>query len=340
MLRAGDRAMKRLALIVAACLGGLTAIYLVFYIGVDPVMSAIASLGWSGFALLCLMGTGLFALLSVAWFVLMPEGKSASWLTFFWGRTVRDSAAEVLPLSQIGGFVIGARAIILRGVSTADAYGSTVVDVTTEMLAQILFVVMGVILLVRHLGFHSLHSELFGPLLIGPVLAALGAAGFIVVQRKGPAFAESMMARLFPQAVRHAGAFARAISAIYASPGRIVASVAIHFLGWMATALMSWIVVRLIGGHVSYMSIVAIESALSAIRSAAVLVPSAMGVQEATYAMLMPLFGVSSAIGLALSLLKRAVNIAIGIPVLLAWQGMEGRHALAIETREERLSGH
>src|SRR5271163_3593832 len=152
--------MKRLTLIVAACLGGVTAIYLVFYIGVGPVMSAIASLGWSGFALLCAMGTGLLALLSVAWFVLVPD-SNVGWPTFFWGRAVRDSAAEVLPLSQIGGFVIGARAIGLRGVSTADAYASTVVDVTTEMLAQILFIVMGVILLVRHLGFHSLQSDFF-----------------------------------------------------------------------------------------------------------------------------------------------------------------------------------
>ncbi|HUO93839.1 MAG TPA: lysylphosphatidylglycerol synthase domain-containing protein, partial [Rhizomicrobium sp.] len=227
----------------------------------------------------------------------------------------------------------------LRGISAADSYASTVVDVTTEMLAQILFIIMGVILLVRHLGFSSLHSDLFAPLIIGPVLAALGAAGFIIVQRKGPAFAESLTARLFPQAVRHAGAFARSISAIYAHPGRIVASIAIHFVGWLASALMSWLALRLIGAHMSYLSMVAIESTLSAIRSAAVLVPSAMGVQEATYAMLMPLFGVSSAIGLALSLLKRAVNIAIGIPVLLSWQGLEGRQALAIETREERLPG-
>jgi len=331
--------MKRLALIVAACLGAATAVYLVFYIGIAPVMSAITSLGWTGFAILCAFGVGLLALLSVAWFVLIPNGDLKRWPTFFWGRSVRDSAAEVLPLSQIGGFVIGARAVALRGISAADAYASTVVDITTEMLAQILFVIMGVILLVRHLGFSSLHSDLFAPLLIGPVLAALGAAGFIIVQRKGPAFAESLTARLLPQAVRHAGAFARSISAIYAHPGRVVASIAIHFLGWLASALMSWVALRLIGVHVSYFSMVAIESALSAIRSAAVLVPSAMGVQEATYAMLMPLFGVSSAIGLALSLLKRAVNIAIGIPVLLSWQGMEGRQALAIETREERLPG-
>ncbi len=54
--------------------------------------------------------------------------------------------------------------------------------------------------------------------------------------------------------------------------------------------------------------------------------------------MLMPLFGLRPEIGLALSLLRRARDIAIGIPVLLAWHGMEGRQALAPEKRDERLS--
>jgi uncharacterized membrane protein YbhN (UPF0104 family) len=117
-----------------------------------------------------------------------------------------------------------------------------------------------------------------------------------------------------------------------------VSSAAIHFVGWLASAAISWIAVRMLGAHVSYPDMVAIESALCAIRSAAVFVPSAMGIQEASYAMLMPLFGVGPEIGVALSLLKRACNIAIGIPVLLSWQGLEGRHAVAFETRDERYS--
>lgn len=331
--------MKRTPVIVAACLGGITLVYLIFYIGIGPVMAAIASLGWSGFALLCLLSVAVFAILSVAWFVLVSNTEAKRWPTFFWGRAVRDSAGDILPLSQLGGFVIGARAVALRGVSAADAYASTVVDVTTEMLAQILFVVIGAILLVMHLGFRSLHSGIFLPLLIGPVLAGLGAAGFIILQRRGPKFAEKLAGRVLPSAVGHAGAFARQISAIYAMPWRIVASVAVHFIGWLASAAVSWVAVRLIGGHINFVSMVAIESALSAIRSAAVMVPSAIGVQEASYAMLMPLFGVSAPIGLALSLVKRACSIAIGIPVLLSWQGLEGRQALTIDTREERLSG-
>jgi putative membrane protein len=331
--------MKRAPVILAACLGAVTLVYLVFYVGIGSVMAAIASLGWSGFALLCFLTVAVFALLSVAWFVLVPDNTAKRWPTFFWGRAVRDSAGDILPLSQLGGFVIGARAVALRGVSAPDAYASTVVDVTTEMLAQILFVVIGAILLLTHLGFRSLHSQLFVPLLFGPVLAALGAAGFIVLQRRGPQFAERLAGRVLPNAVGHAGAFARRIAATYAEPWPIVASVAIHFIGWLASAFVSWIAVRLIGAHISYASMVAVESALSAIRSATVIVPSAIGVQEASYAMLMPLFGVSAPIGLALSLVKRACSIAIGIPVLLSWQGLEGRQALTINTREERLSG-
>lgn len=330
--------MRNRALLIAACLGAATIVYLVYYVGFGAVASAIESLGFQGFGLLCALGIGLYALLSVGWFVLVPQGPARRWAVFFWGRAVRDSAGEVLPLSQFGGFVIGARAVALRGVASAEAYASTVVDVTTEMLAQIVFVVLGVIILVRYLGVHSGHADLLLPLSFGAAFAILGAAGFIYVQRRGPAFAESLAARLLPRAVSHAGAFARAIAGIYENPSRLALSTLVHLAGWLASAAVGCLAVGMIGGHISYLHMVAIESALSAIRSAAVIVPSAMGVQEATYAMLMPLFGVPPGIGVALSLVKRACNIAIGIPVLLSWQGLEGRHALALEAPNERLT--
>ncbi len=240
--------------LLAACLGIVTAVYLIFYVGLAPVFSAASSLGWGGFALYCGLGGTLFALLGTAWCVLIPADPAKRWSIFFWGRAVRDSAAEVLPLSQFGGYVIGARAVALRGISAADAYASTVVDVTTETLAQILFIILGAALFVRHLGFHSHHSHVFVPLLFGPVLAALGVTGFIILQQRGPVFAEKLATRLLPQAVGHAGAFARSIGSIYASPWRVVSAIAIHFCGWMSSAFVNWIAVRLIGGHSDYLS--------------------------------------------------------------------------------------
>jgi uncharacterized membrane protein YbhN (UPF0104 family) len=84
----------------------------------------------------------------------------------------------------------------------------------------------------------------------------------------------------------------------------------------------------LIGGHLSFLSAIAIEALLAGLRSATVFIPSAIGVQEAGYAALMPLFGLGPEIGLAVSLLRRARDVVIGVPVLLAWQAMEGRRAL------------
>jgi len=98
-------------------------------------------LGW--FAILCLYSLALFLLLGAAWHVLVPDTSLAELKVFIWARMVRDAAAEVLPFSQLGGIVLGARAAILHGVSPPLAFASMIVDVTTEMLAQIAYVALG-----------------------------------------------------------------------------------------------------------------------------------------------------------------------------------------------------
>jgi putative membrane protein len=314
--------MKRSVILFASCFGALAAIYLTFDVGVHSVFAAISSLRWTGFAIICCLLIGVFAVLSAGWCVLIPGGFPKNWLIFLWGRAVRDSAGDILPLTQVGGFVIGARAIALRNIAASDAFASTVVDITAEMLAQILFVFAGGILLVGYLGFHS---RLILPLCLGSLLAALGVAGFIFAQQRGYALAEKLVGRLLPKLGPQAEVFAGKIREIYAAPKRVIASVSLHFVGWLAVGSFGWAAIRLIGVHISYGSMIAIESILSGVRSAAVIVPSGLGIQEATYAMIMPLFGVGPEIGVALSLIKRACSITIGIPVLLSWQSLEGR---------------
>jgi hypothetical protein len=51
-------------------------------------------------------------------------------------------------------------------------------------------------------------------------------------------------------------------------------------------------------------------------------------VQEAGYAAMAQVFGLGPEVGLAVSLLKRARDVVLGIPVLLIWQAIEGRRAL------------
>src|SRR5207302_4558489 len=159
--------------------------------------------------------------------------------------------------------------------------------------------------------------------------AAIGGGLFLVLQRCGHWITERIATRLLPSAAAPTAAVGAALDVIYGRPARVGLSLALHFAGWIASAVGTWIAFRLIGVRVDLTAVMAIESLVYATRSAAVLIPNALGVQEAAYAVLAPLFGVGAEFGLAVSVLKRARDIAIGVPILLIWQAVEGRRALA-----------
>jgi putative membrane protein len=254
----------------------------------------------------------------------MTDQPLARAATFIWGRIVRDAAGEILPFSQVGGILIGVRALVLRGIATPIAAASSAVDLTTELMAQIVFILIGIVPFVT--------SAKSGPfpaaMLSGVVFVLASGLAFFVMQRRGLGFAQSLAERFLPEVAKRAESFRLAVDAIYANPKRLALSSFLHLIAWIASAFGIWLAVRLVGGHLDFGGAVAIEAILSALRSAAFVVPGALGVQEAGYAMVMPLFGLPAEIGLAVSLLKRAREIALGVPVLLIWQGMEGHRAL------------
>ncbi len=316
-----------------AALGVALTLYLVMYVGLGTVFSAALAVGWGGFAILCLYALGMFLLLGAAWYVLLPDSSRRGLRVFIWARMVRDSAAEVLPFSQLGGIVLGARAAILHGVAPPLALASVIVDVTTEMLAQIAYIALGIVILSARAPRTSSAASLTRVFLIGLALATVAGGLFLALQRYGHRLTGKLAARLLPRLVTGAVAatadVAATLDAIYRSPARVAVSSAVHLAGWIASAIGTWIAFRLIGARVDVASVLAIESLVYATRSAAVFVPNALGVQEAAYAVLAPLFGVGAEFGLAVSLLKRARDIAVGVPILLIWQAREGQRALA-----------
>ena len=118
-----------------AALAGLALIgVLVVYFGADAVIRSLLAVGWAGFGTICLIHVVLIAVMGVAWWALLPG--TSLWISI-WGRLVRDAGSEVLPLSQVGGYLLGARAIVFAGVPGGAAAASTIVDVTLEFLSQI-----------------------------------------------------------------------------------------------------------------------------------------------------------------------------------------------------------
>jgi putative membrane protein len=328
--RPGDKpAAMKVRAGALAVLGIAFAIYLVRATGWRAVISSALAVGWGGFSLFCLCGLGLFGLLGPAWYVLWPFDSGASVWVFVRARMVRDSAAEVLPFSQLGGIALGVRAAIVQGVPAPEAAASMIVDVTTEMIAQIGYGVLGVALLAARAPRGSLTAVLTRDTLIGLGVAAIAAALFVAVQRRGLPLAARLVAPLLKRLGEAGAAAGATLDAIYRAPLRVALSSVLHFAGWIASGAGAWIGLRLIGVQVDLGAALGIESLLYAMRSAAPFVPNALGVQEAAYAVLAPLFGVSVEFALALSLLKRARDVVLGVPVLLLWQAAEGRRALA-----------
>jgi glycosyltransferase 2 family protein len=316
-------------LVVIAALGLALGLYLIAYVGLGAVFAAVVAVGWGGFAILCLYGLAMFVVLGAAWCALPPGATLRQLRVFTWARMVRDAAAEVLPFSQLGGMVLGVRAAILHGIASPLASASMIVDVTTEMVAQFVYIALGVLMLSTRVPQNSAALSLTRAFMIGLVIAAVGGGIFMALQRQGQWISRKVAPRLFPGAAAATAAVTVALDAIYASRVRVSLSAALHFIGWIASAFGTWIALRLMGTHVDLVAVMAIESLVYAARSAAFLVPNALGVQEAAYAVLAPLFGVGAEFGLAVSLLKRARDIAVGVPILLIWQGVEGQRAFA-----------
>jgi putative membrane protein len=312
--------------LVALLAGLVAAVYLVWAIGFSAVIASIARAGFGGLALLCLYALLVFAVLALAWFFLLPPAERRPLPELYLARLVRDSIAEISPFSPVGGMVAAARLMILKGMNPAYAAASVAGDATTEAMAQAVFLAFGL-----GLGFTQFrHLQGSGPLteamLVVLLLAVPGIALLIFLQKRGAGFAERIAGRFFPQ-VKEGVSFRTAIEDLYDSPGRLAASAAMHLLAWISSGGGTFIAFRLVGGQITLLNAIALEALLCAIRSIAAFVPAAIGVQEAGYAMLAPLFGLPAEMGLAVSLLKRAREIVLGVPALLYWQAFESRKA-------------
>ena len=296
---------------------------LVGYFGADAVIRSLIAIGWAGFATICLIHLVLIAVMGMAWWALLPGTRL--WISI-WGRLVRDAASEVLPLSQVGGYVLGARSIALTGVPGTSAAASTIVDVSLEFIAQIAFTGLALAWLIRLWP----EAPVALPVATGLAAAAILAAGLLVAQRRGFGSIDRVAgilgrAWLEKTAAIGAAALHAAIGEIYRRRCRLCASFILHLFCWIAATVEIWLALRLAGTPLDFGVVLVIEGLLYAVRSVAFAIPNAVGVQEGAYIMLGGSFGLTPEIALALSLLKRARDLALGLPVLGVCQLLEGR---------------
>ena len=311
--------MRRLSILLAL-LGVGAVVAIVARLGAASVWDAVSAVGWTGFGLLLLWQGVLFGVLGAAWAAALPGVRLAVLVR---GRMVRDAATTCLPFSPVGGYVVGARALTLHGVAWPEAAAGTVVDVTGEVAAQLVFSLFGVaVLLLMHPG-----SGLAGPALLAVGVAGAGLGTAIWQRHRIGRVLQALGRRLLGDWFAARGGVAplqAALTRLFV-PGRIMLGTAGHLAGWVITGVGTWVALRLLGADVDLVPVVALEALLDALVAAAFVVPGAAGVQEAGYIGLGALFGVPAELALGVSLLRRARDLVWGVPILLAWQLREVR---------------
>jgi glycosyltransferase 2 family protein len=319
---------QRLKLLPAAfALAGVAVVTgLVIYFGAGDVLRALTSVKISGFTeyiaaqLVIVLGLGL------CWRMLLRSRMRGSFWLCIWGRAVRDATGEFLPFSQVGGLVLGARVITLGGVSVADAAASTLADITTEFLAQLVFIGIGLSILARK----APSSDLLVPVAIGLSVAVVMGVGLILVQRGSGAKVFRGIATRIAGASGEGASFSidrlqASLDIMYAHRIRLALAAFYHLVCWFGTATASFVGFHALGVPLSFLDAICIESMLHAILALAFFIPGRVGIQEATYTLLGGIFGIPPDIALSLSLMRRARDFVIAVPVLIVWQGIEAK---------------
>ena len=169
-------------------------------------------------------------------------------------------------------------------------------------------------------------------LIYATMLLALIASAFVLAQQRGLWLrVEHLLERLSErlpslQLLRVPGLHA-AVAATYADRRQILRSACWHLASWTAGTGEIWLAMTVIGAPGGFTEALILESLGQAARSAAFMIPGGLGAQEGSYLLLGALLGIPPEVALGLSFIKRVRELVLGLPGLVTWYGIEGRHA-------------
>lgn len=289
----------------------------------DQIIRGVAAIGS---ALVLIIGLRLAALglAGIAWGIAGGDlGRNGVGLLVRL-RIVREAINCLLPVAQIGGDLIGGRLLALGDVRAGPAMAGILVDVLLQTVTQGLFALIGLAVLWFGFGDIPLVHELGW----GAVAAVPALGGFFLAQRFGLfALVDGSLAtlrRVWPGiGLTRPLDLQLALRRLYSRPVALGVAALLHLGAWSLGIGEIWLALDRMGASPSFGAALILESLGQAVRSAGFVVPGALGVQEGGFILLGALFGLSPASAVALSLVKRLPDLAIGLPGLCYWQTLE-----------------
>ena len=311
------------------CAGIAACIALSVWSGLDDVGNALASVGW-GMLGVVLTRTATVSIAGAGWWLLFPVGRPLPLRTAVLLRFIREGINTLLPLTQVGGDIIGARLLTFWAVPSPRGAATIIVDVLMQAVTQFLFAAIGIMTLIA-LGTDTTAA---GAAAASLAVAAPTLGGFYLAQRRaGHRILHFVFSRLQGDSnwrlLGTVDAIYQNLSVIYAQRSGLAASGLVHMIGWLVGVAEVLIVLRCMGLVVTVGEALVIESLVQAVRGAAFAVPGALGAQEAGLILLCGMFQIPPDQALALSFVKRAADLVIGVPGLVALQVLEGKRITA-----------
>jgi putative membrane protein len=302
-------------------LGALLFIGVLVSQGFSAVFATLAVAGWG------LLGVAAFHLLplvldAAALHVLFSEGARTTLREAVLVRWVGESANSLMPAGALSGPALMIRQLSQRGVPMQAAVAQVTVNTTLQTLAQVVFTLFGLALVVARAS-QTMQHTLRVPLLVASAVLAVPIAMFYVLQRRGFFGKLLRAAARFPgkrhwlKLMSQAEALDAALQSTYDRGPQVMASFAWSLVGWIAGTGEVYLILRLLGSAVSWSDALVLESLGQAIRGAAFVIPGSLGVQEGGYLLLAPLANLSPEVALALSLAKRARELLLAVPGLV-----------------------
>jgi len=295
--------------------------------GVSHVTMAFATVRWWLAAVIAYHLVAPIFFDSIAWGLLFPNDNRLPMRKLLLMRWISESINVLVPSATIGGDIVRARLAALDGVPVSIAAASVIVDVTLNLFCLAGYGLLGLLLLVGASG----ERDFVRPILAGTAIGVAAFTGFYIAQRRGMFhFLARVVVRIasapaWQSLVQGGEKLDRMVLALYARRLSVAVSCAASIVALVGGAGEIWIGMRALGLETSLVNAVILHTMVATVRSAAFLVPGALGVQEGGYVFVGHLLGIPGEAAFALSLIGRVRELTLGIPGLIAWQWIESR---------------
>lgn len=310
--------MSKTKLIVVLFGLGLIA-YLFAKIGISAVFAQLSLLGWKAFLVVIP-----FLLINYidtwAWIFTFPPPFSQHNISFLkvfylrlWGEAINNFTAT----AHIGGDVTRIYCLKSLGMPMTQGTVSVVMDKAALIISEILFIYTGILLLLAKIEW--------------PASVKWGVAFLLILV---------LLAIYIILAMVHKGVFSRVVEMVYSRwkwerilqfyekmkhldlhlaqfyknhRREFIHSNVWHYLGWLAGAVESWLMLWLLGINVGAVDAVMIEALMILVKGVGFFVIGSLGIQEGGSVFLFHLLDMGQGTGLAFSLLKRIRELFYGL---------------------------